>query len=144
LTRPRWQAATTCCWRRGLGASPGAASGRAVFDSKRAIEQGKTEPVILVRPETNPDDVGGMLASKAILTARGGMTCIAGETKVLTDRGLLTAEQVFELFAEDVSLRILSFDTRAMRPVWRPIIAAGRRLATVVRGAGLPNGARAR
>jgi hypothetical protein len=118
---------------QGLGASPGAASGRAVFDSKRAMERGKTEPVILVRPETNPDDVGGMLASKAILTARGGMTCIAGETKVLTDRGLLTAEQVFELFAAEVPLRILSFDTRTMRPVWRPIIAAGRRLATVVR-----------
>jgi pyruvate,orthophosphate dikinase len=59
---------------QGLGASPGAASGRAVFDSKRAMEQGKHEPVILVRPETNPDDVGGMLASKGILTARGGMT----------------------------------------------------------------------
>jgi pyruvate,orthophosphate dikinase len=59
---------------QGLGASPGAASGRAVFDSKRAMERGKTEPVILVRPETNPDDVGGMLASKGILTARGGNT----------------------------------------------------------------------
>jgi pyruvate,orthophosphate dikinase len=59
---------------QGLGASPGAASGRAVFDAKRAIELGKTEPVILVRPETNPDDVGGMLASKGILTERGGMT----------------------------------------------------------------------
>jgi len=59
---------------QGLGASPGAASGRAVFDSKRAMELGKTEPVILVRPETNPDDVGGMLASKGILTARGGNT----------------------------------------------------------------------
>ncbi len=59
---------------QGLGASPGAASGRAVFDSRRAMELGKTQPVILVRPETNPDDVGGMLASKGILTARGGMT----------------------------------------------------------------------
>ena len=59
---------------QGLGASPGAASGRAVFDSKRAMELGKHEPVILVRPETNPDDVGGMLASKGILTARGGNT----------------------------------------------------------------------
>jgi pyruvate,orthophosphate dikinase len=59
---------------QGLGASPGAASGRAVFDSKRAMERGKTEPVILVRPETNPDDVGGMLVSKGILTARGGNT----------------------------------------------------------------------
>jgi pyruvate,orthophosphate dikinase len=59
---------------QGLGASPGAASGRAMFDARRAIECGKTEPVILVRPETNPDDVGGMLASKGILTARGGIT----------------------------------------------------------------------
>jgi pyruvate, orthophosphate dikinase len=45
-----------------------------MFDARRAIERGKTEPVILVRPETNPDDVGGMLASKGILTARGGIT----------------------------------------------------------------------
>jgi pyruvate,orthophosphate dikinase len=59
---------------QGLGASPGAANGRAMFDARRAIERGKTEPVILVRPETNPDDVGGMLASKGILTARGGIT----------------------------------------------------------------------
>ncbi|MEN3001466.1 MAG: pyruvate, phosphate dikinase [Armatimonadota bacterium] len=59
---------------QGLGASPGAAGGRAVFDAKRAMELGKTEPVILVRPETNPDDVGGMLAAKGILTERGGMT----------------------------------------------------------------------
>jgi pyruvate,orthophosphate dikinase len=59
---------------QGLGASPGAASGRAMFDARRAIERGKTEPVILARPETNPDDVGGMLASKGILTARGGIT----------------------------------------------------------------------
>jgi pyruvate,orthophosphate dikinase len=59
---------------QGLGASPGAASGRAMFDARRAIERGKTGPVILVRPETNPDDVGGMLASKGILTARGGIT----------------------------------------------------------------------
>ncbi|MCX7926175.1 MAG: pyruvate, phosphate dikinase [Fimbriimonadales bacterium] len=118
---------------QGLGASPGAASGRAVFDSKRAMEQGKHEPVILVRPETNPDDVGGMLASKGILTARGGMTCIAGETRILTDRGFLTAEQAFELFADEVPLKILSFDTTSLRPVWRPIIAAGRRPEKVVR-----------
>jgi pyruvate,orthophosphate dikinase len=59
---------------QGLGASPGAASGCVVFDARRAIERSKTEPVILVRPETNPDDVGGMLASKGILTERGGIT----------------------------------------------------------------------
>jgi pyruvate,orthophosphate dikinase len=59
---------------KGLGASPGAATGQAVFDSRRAMDTGHERPVILVRPETNPDDVGGMLASKGILTARGGQT----------------------------------------------------------------------
>jgi pyruvate,orthophosphate dikinase len=59
----------------GLSASPGAAVGIAVFDSNTAEELGhKGEQVILVRDETNPDDVHGMLAAKGILTARGGKT----------------------------------------------------------------------
>ncbi len=59
---------------KGLAASPGAAVGRAIFDADTAAERGKEEPVILVRPETTPDDIHGMLASKGVLTARGGMT----------------------------------------------------------------------
>jgi pyruvate,orthophosphate dikinase len=60
---------------KGLNASPGAATGIAVFDADRAEELGKNgKAVILVRPETTPDDVHGMLASKGILTARGGAT----------------------------------------------------------------------
>ncbi len=60
---------------KGLNASPGAASGAAVFDADRAEEQGQAgTAVVLVRPETTPDDVHGMLASKGILTARGGAT----------------------------------------------------------------------
>jgi pyruvate,orthophosphate dikinase len=59
---------------KGLAASPGAATGRAVFDADSAAERGTTEPVILVRQETNPDDIHGMDAAKGILTARGGMT----------------------------------------------------------------------
>jgi pyruvate,orthophosphate dikinase len=59
----------------GLPASPGAASGAAVFDADRAEAHGrKGEPVILVRRETSPEDFHGMVAAKAILTARGGMT----------------------------------------------------------------------
>jgi pyruvate,orthophosphate dikinase len=59
----------------GLSASPGAAVGIAVFDADTAAEYGaKGEKVILVRDETNPDDVHGMLASQGILTARGGKT----------------------------------------------------------------------
>ncbi len=60
---------------KGLNASPGAAVGKAVFDSERAKVLGNAgEAVILVRPETNPDDVGGIIASLGVLTSRGGMT----------------------------------------------------------------------
>ncbi|MCA1823271.1 MAG: pyruvate, phosphate dikinase [Frankia sp.] len=58
----------------GMSASPGAAVGVAVFDSDRAEERAATEPVILVRRETNPDDLNGMIAAQGILTSRGGKT----------------------------------------------------------------------
>ena len=60
---------------KGLNASPGAAVGKAIFDADRAAQRGSNgESVILVRPETSPDDVHGMIAAKGILTARGGAT----------------------------------------------------------------------
>jgi len=60
---------------RGLNASPGAAVGRAILDPDRAVAAREAgNPVILVRIETSPDDVHGMLAAKGVLTARGGAT----------------------------------------------------------------------
>jgi pyruvate,orthophosphate dikinase len=60
---------------QGLAASPGAASGRIVFDADRAESQAKLgEKVILVREETKPDDIHGFFASQGILTSRGGKT----------------------------------------------------------------------
>ena len=60
---------------RGLAASPGAAVGKIVFDTEEAAERGsKGEKVILVRIETCPDDIHGMIASQGVLTLRGGMT----------------------------------------------------------------------
>jgi pyruvate,orthophosphate dikinase len=60
---------------KGISASPGAAVGKAVFDSPRAVElAGQGEKVILVRRETNPDDLHGMIAAQGILTSRGGKT----------------------------------------------------------------------
>jgi pyruvate,orthophosphate dikinase len=60
---------------RGMAASPGAATGAAVFSSDEAIRRTDAgERVILVRKETNPDDLGGMIAAAGILTARGGKT----------------------------------------------------------------------
>ncbi|WP_433803307.1 pyruvate, phosphate dikinase [Actinomycetospora sp. CA-084318] len=59
----------------GMNASPGAAGGKAVFDSETAIAWAKRgEKVILVRRETNPDDLGGMIAAEGVLTSRGGRT----------------------------------------------------------------------
>ncbi|WP_317997490.1 pyruvate, phosphate dikinase [Vulcanimicrobium alpinum] len=59
----------------GLNASPGAATGQVVFDADTAAERGaKGESVILVRVETAPDDVHGMIAAKGVLTSRGGAT----------------------------------------------------------------------
>ena len=94
---------------RGLPASPGAAVGRVVFFAEDAEEwASREEPVILVRSETSPEDIGGMDAAVGILTSRGGMTshaavvargmgkcCVAGctdahineEKKILTING---------------------------------------------------------
>jgi pyruvate,orthophosphate dikinase len=59
---------------KGLPASPGAASGKVVFTADEAVKLAKKDKVILVRPETTPDDIHGMDAAQGILTARGGMT----------------------------------------------------------------------
>ncbi|MET0967413.1 MAG: pyruvate, phosphate dikinase, partial [Nakamurella sp.] len=60
---------------KGMAASPGAAVGKVVFDSPTAKAwAGRGEQVVLVRKETNPDDLEGMIAARGILTARGGKT----------------------------------------------------------------------
>jgi pyruvate,orthophosphate dikinase len=86
----------------GLNASPGAATGKAVFDPDRAEQMGRLgESVILVRPETSPDDVHGMLEAAGILTSRGGATshaavvarglgkpCVSGVEAIKVDTAL--------------------------------------------------------
>ena len=63
---------------KGLPASPGAACGKVIFDVDEAAKLGSEgEDVILVRPETTPEDIHGVIAAKGILTSRGGMTCHA-------------------------------------------------------------------
>jgi pyruvate, orthophosphate dikinase len=90
---------------QGLNASPGAASGKIVFDADTAAERGSNgESVILVRWETTPDDIHGMIAAKGILTAHGGMTshaavvargmgkpCVAGCEALSVDTAAKTA-----------------------------------------------------
>lgn len=60
---------------KGLNASPGAATGKVIFDSNEAAELGAAgEAIILVRTETSPDDINGMAVAQGVLTSRGGMT----------------------------------------------------------------------
>ena len=89
---------------RGLPASPGAASGVAVFNSDEAeMRAAKGEAVVLVRIETSPEDIHGMHAARGILTTRGGMTshaavvargmgrpCVAGAGGIQVDYGTQT------------------------------------------------------
>ncbi|MCD6132103.1 MAG: pyruvate, phosphate dikinase [Candidatus Hydrothermae bacterium] len=86
---------------KGLPASPGAASGKVIFDSEEAAELAeKGERIILVRDETSPEDIKGMARSKGILTSRGGMTshaavvargigtpCVVGAEEIEVDYG---------------------------------------------------------
>ncbi len=97
---------------RGLPASPGAASGIAVFDSDTAEKRAEMgDAVILVRMETSPEDIHGMHAAKGILTARGGMTshaavvargmgrpCVSGAGNVAID----AKERVFRVGGREV------------------------------------------
>lgn len=97
---------------KGLPASPGAAVGEVVFDADTAAERGgKGEKVVLVRYETTPDDIHGVLEAQGILTAHGGMTshaavvargfgkpCVAGATSIKLDipgKKLTIGDQVF-------------------------------------------------
>jgi len=100
----------------GLDASPGAATGMAVFDADRAQEQSTAgKEVILVRPETAPDDVPGMLASQGVLTQHGGATshaavvargsnlpCVAGceDIRVDVDRRQFTVPETGRVIKE--------------------------------------------
>jgi pyruvate, orthophosphate dikinase len=91
---------------KGLPAATGAAVGHVVFDADRAVELAKAgEKLILVRPETSPEDVAGMYASEGIVTARGGRTshaavvavgmgkaCVVGAGDIVVDE----ERQVFE------------------------------------------------
>ncbi len=84
---------------KGLNASPGAASGKVVFNTDEAARRGDDgEDIILVRPETTPDDIHGLAASRGVLTSRGGMTshaavvargmgqpCVAGAEAISID-----------------------------------------------------------
>ena len=92
---------------KGLPASPGAASGQAVFDAdtaERWAADGKS--VILVRTETSPEDIHGMHAARGILTARGGMTSHAAVVARGMGRPCVSGAGSLSISAKDKILRV--------------------------------------
>lgn len=91
----------------GTNASPGAAVGKVVFDSAAAIEwAARGENVILVRRETNPDDLGGMVAATGILTSRGGKTSHAAVVARGMGKTAVCGAEAIEVRASDGVMRI--------------------------------------
>jgi pyruvate,orthophosphate dikinase len=86
----------------GMNASPGAAVGRVVLDSATAVEwAARGEKVILVRKETNPDDLHGMVVSQGILTSRGGKTSHAAVVARGMGRTCVCGAEALDVDAEN-------------------------------------------
>jgi pyruvate,orthophosphate dikinase len=97
----------------GLNASPGAASGAVVLDADTAAERGKAgESVILVRWETTPDDIHGLIQSKGVLTAHGGMTSHAAVVARGMGKPCVAGCEELEIDIDARTLRIGGHDLR--------------------------------
>jgi len=97
----------------GLNASPGAATGVAIFDADTAAERGKAgEAVILIRPETNPDDVHGMEQARGVLTQHGGMTSHAAVVARGWGKPCVAGCEVIKI---DLDARMFSVDDKEIQ-----------------------------
>ncbi|MCX6741973.1 MAG: PEP-utilizing enzyme [Candidatus Pacearchaeota archaeon] len=116
----------------GLAASHGIASGkvRLITDLKDLSKLEKGE--VLVTKMTNPDMVVGMQRSVAIVTDEGGATCFPGETNLLTSKGILNFEQVYELIENKESLSVLSINPSTLKSEWKKVITAMKRKSKVI------------
>ncbi len=98
----------------GMNASPGAAVGKAVFDSDTAVEWAERgEDVILVRKETNPDDLRGMVAARGILTSRGGKTSHAAVVARGMGRTCVCGAEALDVDAKAKQFQVRDGDTIA-------------------------------
>src|SRR5437764_13833958 len=101
---------------QGLNASPGAACGKIVLDADSAAERGKAgESVILVRWETTPDDIHGLLQAKGVLTAHGGMTSHAAVVARGMGKPCVAGCDGLEIDIDARTLRIGGHDLREGR-----------------------------
>jgi len=117
----------------GQPASPGVGSGvvRIVEDISELNKVGEGD--ILVTKMTNPDMVVTMQKAAGIVTDEGGATCFSGDTKILTNLGFMTIETAHDLIKENKNLRVLSYDHKNKKPVWKGTINSFKRKSNAIR-----------
>ena len=92
---------------KGLPASPGAAVGKVVFDADTAEERGENgEKVVLVRSDTTPDDIHGIVAAQGVLTSRGGMTSHAAVVARGMGKPCVSGCDALRIMAQDRILQV--------------------------------------
>ncbi len=111
VLHPQFAGSGYTVWAKGLGASPGAAVGRIYFtadDAAAAAERG--EKVVLVRNETSPEDVHGMLAAEGILTARGGLVSHAAVVARGWGKPAVVGAEVLRIAGRSVTVGDVTLD----------------------------------
>ena len=112
-TKAKARSAGSMIVSKAVNASPGAAVGMAVFDADTADEWGKAgKAVIMVRPETKPDDVHGMIAAKGILTSRGGATSHAAVVARQFGTPAVCGAEELEIDVDHRMMFVVSDDTK--------------------------------
>jgi pyruvate,water dikinase len=114
---------------KGLGASPGFATNIVkVLESEKEISKIESGN-ILVTSMTTPDFVPAMRKASAIVTDAGGMTCIGGDAKVLTNKGFITLKELKERFDAGEHFVVLSLDAKTYKTTWKKVIKVHKRKA---------------
>ncbi|GAG19629.1 unnamed protein product, partial [marine sediment metagenome] len=118
----------------GLAASPGVASGIVkVVKTEEDIHNFPEKGHVLVTEMTNPSMVPIMKKAVAIVTDEGGMTCFAGDTKVLTNKGFISMEEATRRIKEGEEFLIFSYDYKNKEPKWKKVVNAGKRKSEIIR-----------
>lgn len=118
---------------KGTLLAEGAAVGRKIATGhvnviKSIKDMGKfKQGEMLVTEKTDPDWEPVLKMASGVITEKGGRTCFTGDTKVLTNRGFLTMEQIHSLFSNKPELCVPSLDAASRKIIWRKIIAASKK-----------------
>ncbi|MBI3413369.1 MAG: phosphoenolpyruvate synthase [Candidatus Aenigmarchaeota archaeon] len=118
---------------QGSPASPGFVTGKVKKIGGMSEFSKLNQGDILVTQMTTPDMVPIMKKTSAIITDTGGLTCLDGNTRLLTNGGFMDIRRTCEKVMKGDTLYVFSYDCENMKPVWKKIIGAGKRRARAIR-----------